>query len=195
MRGRNKQMLTNIMVLSIILFAIWTFLSGKFEVKFLLIGLFSSIIISTLCLPFLSIKSHETGKEYFLFNINYLKFIPYCFWLLIEIFKASLDVTKETFKPQLNYKPRVISFAMPYKNPMASVLLANSIILTPGTITISVNKEGVYEVHALNESAAEGVYSGVMQNKIAKLFKEECEFVPLRHLEVLDIDDLSKGDY
>ena len=195
MRGRTKQMLTNILMLSVILFAIWTLLSGKFETKFLLIGLFSSIIISAVCLPFLIIENHHTGKEYFLFNINYLKFIPYCVWLLIEIFKASFDVIKETLKPQLDYEPRVVSFAMPYENPLASVLLAHSIILTPGTITIGVDNNGVYEVHALNKSAAEGIYSGVMQKKIAKLFKEECEFVPLRHLEVTDIDDLSKGDY
>ena len=195
MRGRTKKMFANILMLSIILFAVWTLLSGKFEVKFLLIGLFSSIIISAVCLPFLIIKNHNTAKEYFLFSINYLKFIPYCFWLLIEIFKASYDVIKETLKPQLDYEPRVVSFAMPYENPLASVLLAHSIILTPGTITNGVDENGVYEVHALIKSAAEGIYSGVMQNKIAKLFKETCEFVPMRHLEVTDIDDLSKGDY
>ena len=195
MRGRTNHMISNILMLSIILFAVWTLLSGKFEVKFMLIGLLSSVITSAVCLPFLIIKNQDTGKEYFLFNINYLKFIPYCFWLLIEIFKASFDVCKETLKPQLNYEPRVVSFAMPYENPLASVLLAHSIILTPGTITIGVDENGVYEVHALNKGAAEGIYSGVMQKKIANLFKEDCEFVPLRHLEVTDIDDLSKGDY
>ena len=47
---------------NIILFAIWTLLSGKFEVKFLLIGLFSSIITSAVCLPFLIIKDDKNPK-------------------------------------------------------------------------------------------------------------------------------------
>ena len=68
---------------------------------------------------------------------------------------------------------------MPFENPMADVFLSHSIILTPGTITIDISKDGVYEVHALNESLAEGLLSGEMQMKIADLFNETCDFTPL----------------
>ena len=195
MRGRKTHMLANLTILTLILFATWTLLSGLFEIKFLLIGFISSLIISAVCLPFLIIKNHKTEKEYFLFSFNFIKFIPYSLWLIIEIIKASFEVIKETFKPQLNYKPRVVYFSMPFENPLASVLLAHSIILTPGTITVDVTDYGLYEVHALNENCAEGVYSGVMQEKVAKLFNETCGFVPYRELEITYIDDLSKGDY
>jgi len=89
---------------------------------------------------------------------------------------------KDIFEFKNEREPRVVYFSMPYENPIASVVLANSIILTPGTITIDVSKNGIYEVHALNESFAKGLLSGEMQIKIAHLFNEQCEFVPLEQL-------------
>ena len=58
-RGQTKK-LSHFLGLAIGLFAIWILLSGKFEIKFLLIGLFSSLAISFICLPFLIIKNTET---------------------------------------------------------------------------------------------------------------------------------------
>lgn len=185
MRKRQKQKLSHLFGLTIGLFVIWILLSGKFEVKFLLIGLFSSLIISFICLPFLIIKSED--KEFFVFGVNYLKFFPYCLWLLGEIFKSSLDVIHEILKIHMDYVPRIVYFSMPYENPMASVVLANSIILTPGTITIDVMEGGVFEVHALNKHAADDMLSGEMPRRVAALFGETCEFKALPEMEVKDI--------
>ena len=65
------------------------------------------------------------------------------------------------------------------------VVLANSIILTPGTITIDVDIDGVFEVHALSKNFASGLLDGRMQNRIAKLFDEDCQFTPLEHLTLI----------
>ena len=189
MNRRQKHSLSHFLELAIGLFAIWVLLSGKFEIKFLLIGLFSSLLVSFICLPLLLIRNTETGKTYFLFQVNYLKLIPYCVWVLKEIFKSTIDVSREILKPHIDYVPRMVYFSMPFENPMAYVVLANSIILTPGTITIDVMDGGVFEVHAINKTAADDMLSGNMAKKVAAVFGETCQFKPLPELEVLDIPE------
>lgn len=187
MHRGQRQNLSHFLGLALGLFAIWVLLSGKFETKFLLIGLVSSLIISYLCLPFLMIKNSDTGKEFFVFGINYVKFFFYSLWLLKEIFKSSVSVSLEIIKIKMDYEPRIVFFSMPYEHPIASVLLTNSIILTPGTITLDVSDEGVFEVHALTKAAADDLLTGVMAKKVAALFGETCEFRPMPEMEIIDI--------
>lgn len=183
------QKLTHFSGLTLGLFAIWVLLSGKFEVKFLLIGIVAAAAVSSICLPFLMIEHPITGKRYFAFGVNYAKFFLYLLWLIKEIFVAGFDVTREVLKREMDYAPRVIYFSMPFENPVASVVLANSIILTPGTITFDVRDDGVFEVHALNQFAADDLLSGRMPRKVAALFHETCVFEPLPALEVRDIPE------
>ena len=183
MRNKYQQIQAHFFELALGLFAIWVLLSGQFEGKFLLIGLCSSLAIAYICYPLLNITNERTGKEYFVFGVNFLKLFIYFLWLVKEIVKASVDVTKEIFKPHMDYEPRIAYFSMPFENPMASVILAFSIILTPGTITVDVNDDGVFEVHALTKGMAEGLLEGTMQKKVAELFGETCPFIPMPEAE------------
>jgi multicomponent Na+:H+ antiporter subunit E len=187
MRRRQKQNLSRLLGMALGLFLIWLLLSGKFEVKFLLIGLFSSLAISYVCLPFLTIKKPGSDRTFFLFGVNYLKLFLYCIWLLGEIFKASFGVTVEILKYSMNYEPRIVYFAMPFENPAASVLLANSIILTPGTITLDVTEDGVFQVHALSDKLAEDLLGGEMARRVGRLYGETCSFTPLPQRTVTTI--------
>lgn len=187
MYRHRKKDLAHFFVLTVILFAIWILLSGKVELKFLLIGLISSLIISFISLPFMTIKDLESGKEYFVFGVNYLKLIPYCLWVIKEIFKSTIDVSHEILKKHVDYEPRIVYFRMPLQNPMARVVLANSIILTPGTITVDVMSDGIFEVHALNKNAADDMLTGEMPRRVAALFGETCEFTPMPEMEITDI--------
>ena len=144
MNRRHKHSLSHFLGLAIGLFAIWVLLSGKFEIKFLLIGLLSSLVVSFICLPFLMIKNPKTGKSFFVFGINYLKLIPYCIWVIKEIFKSTIDVSREILKIHTDYEPRIVYFSMPFENPMANVVLANSIILTPGKYSLQGTTQGRY---------------------------------------------------
>lgn len=179
MHKGQRRKLSHFLEMVVLLFSIWILLSGVMELKFLLIGLCSSIVITLICRPFLYTKNHKTGKEYFILQVNPFKLILYFLWLLKEIMKSTIEVSKEILQANPEHEPRIVYFSMPFENPIADVFLSHSIILTPGTITIDISKDGVYEVHALNESLAEGVFSGEMQMKIAKLFNETCEFTPL----------------
>lgn len=187
MHRRQEQKLSHLFGLTFGLFLVWILLSGKFETRFFLIGLGSSLAVSIVCFPLLMIKNPKTGREFFVLGMNYVKFVSYCLWVLKEIFRSSLDVIREIFKIHVNYEARMVYFSMPYENPMASVILANSIILTPGTITVDVTEDGIFEVHAINKKAADDMLSGAMPKRVAELFGETCEFKPLPEYEVLDI--------
>ena len=187
MHRLRKHDLSPFLGLAIGLFTIWVLLSGKFEIKFLLTGLLSSLVISYISIPLLTIKNVKTGKEFFVLNINHLKLIPYSIWVVKEIFKSAIDVSREILKFHVDYEPRIVYFSMPFENPMAGVILSNSIILTPGTITLDVTEDGIFEVHAINQKAADDMLSGTMALKVAALFGETCEFVPLPNMEISDI--------
>lgn len=172
--------------LTAILFACWVLLSGKFEAKFLIMGIIFSLVTAYICGSFLIVKNIHTGREFFLLKFRIVKALRYCFWLLYQIILASLDVTRATFN-KVETIPSIVFFKMDFENPMASAVLANSIILTPGTITLDVSEEGIFEVHALTKSAADGIFDGTMQRKVAEIFDETCEFVPMPEATLTEI--------
>lgn len=78
-------------------------------------------------------------------------FIGYLFILLIEIIKASINMIKIILNKNIRVEPVIVEFHSGLKTKMGNFILANSITLTPGTITI--NNDGDYfEVHCLDRS-------------------------------------------
>ena len=172
--------------LSAILYVFWILLSGKFEAKFLVMGAAFALVTAYICGSFLIVKNVHTGREFFLLKFRYGKALRYFFWLLWQIVLASLDITRATLN-RVETVPAIVFFKMDFENPMASAVLANSIILTPGTITLDVSEEGIFEVHALTKSAADGLFEGTMQRKVAEIFDETCEFVPMPEATITEI--------
>ena len=159
-------------VLAVVLFAFWFLLSGKVDFKFLLYGVLTAIISAWICVPLLLLPNADGTKKYFIFDVNLGKYAVYWLWLLKEVVNANIDVVKATVKSEMVINPRVIAFRIKYDNPMAHTTLANSITLTPGTVTLNVTEDGLYEIHALTDGAAEGLLGGGMQQKVADLFGE-----------------------
>lgn len=166
--------------LGLLMMAFWLALSGHLEIKFLLYGVITSAVIAWICYPLLLLPNADGTKKYFAFGVSPMAFLGYVLWLLKELVNANIDVVKATVRPELKINPKIIRFVFKVDNPLATVVLANSITLTPGTVTINVTENGVYEIHALTEGAAEGLLSGEMPKKVAKLFGEEFDFVVLK---------------
>ncbi len=162
-----------------LLFFIWIVLSGRFELKFILTGLIGSILITCACRSFLTVYCQWSGHQFFMLRVNPIKAILYGLWLVKEIAKASLDTAKLVLSPKMNYTPQLVYFSMPFDNPAAAVLLANSITLTPGTITIDFNPSGIFTVHALTEEAGAGILTGEMANRVAEVYGDHCTFTDL----------------
>ncbi len=163
----------------ILLFGFWMLLSGNTQPKFLTYGILTSIIAAWASYPLLLIPNGDDTKRYFVFGINPLKLVAYIVWLFWQLVMANIDVIRATVRPEIEIDPSVVRFRFQTDNPMARVVLANSITLTPGTVTMNVTDDGVYEVHALTVGAADGLRGGDMQRKVAWLYGEPCAFTML----------------
>lgn len=93
------------------------------------------------------------------------RIVAYWIWLSKEIVKSAWEVSRIIVDPRLPISPTIISFKPSQKTTVGLVIHANSITLTPGTITIDVGKGG-FVVHALTRAGAEGVTSGDMDRRV-----------------------------
>jgi multicomponent Na+:H+ antiporter subunit E len=164
------------MALSLVLFIFWTILSGKVDTKHLIIGLISALTITWICRPLLRLPSQiKAGEIHFAFDLPYGKLFVYVLWLLKELVKANIEVALIVLNPRMPISPQIITFKKSMTNPVAHVVLANSITLTPGTITVDV-QDDVYTIHALTESGALSLSpvdgEGEMPAHVGRLFKE-----------------------
>ncbi|MBQ6622782.1 MAG: Na+/H+ antiporter subunit E [Mogibacterium sp.] len=166
----------NWLELFVLLAAIWFILSEIFERKFMLYGFGSALVISLFCLDLFRTGGLKTDRNYFIIHVNIFRFLAYLLWLIKEIIKSSLSVTKRILKGNRSLNPQIVWFKADYDNPAARALLANSITLTPGTITVDIYQDGVYSVHALADEYAEGLLDGTMQRKVAWVFNEEIDY-------------------
>lgn len=168
--------IVHLISLFILLFVFWIGLSGSFKTKFLIYGIITSAVTAWITYPLLLVANESNTRKYFVFGISIPRFISYIFWLLWQLVLANIDVLLATSSQNLAIDPKVIRFYFKPDNPMVATVLANSITLTPGTVTLNVTDDGVYEIHALTEGAAAGIYSGDMAKKVAELFGEKPEF-------------------
>ena len=98
---------------------------------------------------------------------RFLTYIPWLFW---EIVLANFDVAYRVWHPRARIAPRLIVIPFRTRTGIGTVAYANSITLTPGTITIGVDMEKRQMlVHALTDESAEGLLSGAMHERVLKL--------------------------
>ena len=156
--------------MSALLFFLWVILSGKFEAKFIISGAVCSMVVAALCLPIMRVKKGE--RSYFVVSVNPLKLFVYLLWLVKEIFFSAIDVCRAILSNR-HISPQLVRFRCSFENPSATVMLVNSIILTPGTVTVDVSDDDEFLVHALTDGAAEGLLEGEMMRRIARLYGED----------------------
>ena len=160
----------------IVLFAFWMVMSGRTETKFIVYGLLTVAVVSWITYPLLLVPNKDGSRKYFVFGVSIPKFVGYFFWLMWQLVLANVDVLLATTAQEMAIDPKIVRFYFRADNPMATVVLANSITLTPGTVTVNVTDDGLYEIHALTPGAASGVLDGSMQKKVAELYGEEFDF-------------------
>lgn len=152
-----------------ILFLTWILLSGRFDLLHLSMGVISSCIVSFISSDLLILSAGP-----FFIRRVWPRFIIYIFYLLWEIFLANIHMLYLTFHPRMKklISPQIIKFQGYLKQDMSITTLANSITLTPGTITVEVSPDGIFTVHAIDDKTASAL-PGEMRDKVAKTFREE----------------------
>lgn len=151
-----------------LMFLSWIILSGKFEPLLLWLGGISSFFVAYY---FYDLIFPDLQTKYVVIFVRFTTYIP---WIIWEIIKANFHLMYLAFHPRLKklIDPQIITFKTNLKSDIAITTLANSITLTPGTITVSADSDGIFKVHAIDKESADAL-PGVMLEKVARIFGEE----------------------
>ena len=152
----------NIIGLGISLTFFWLAMSGHYPTFVLSFGAASGLFVL-----YLTRRLDFFDQDTFQFSIEW-KHLGYWIWLGKEIFNANIAVAKVILSPKLKISPRMIEFKSSQKTELGLVIFANSITLTPGTVSVDIEDDKVI-VHALNAELAEGVLNGEMDKKVTAL--------------------------
>ena len=147
---------------------IWVIFSGKFDAFHLSLGVFSSLVIAF------------TSKDLYKSNFSlvtdikiFFRFLFYMPWLIYQIIKSNLMITSIILSRNVvkNIDPKIFTYETKLKSNLAKMVLANSITLTPGTITISCLNDKL-TIHAIKANEAlQGIKD--IEDKLLKVFKED----------------------
>jgi len=130
--------------LTLILFSFWVLLSGQLDAMHLGLGFVCSLLVARF-----SRDLFGTGQAGALAGFRvFIRFIPYLGWLIYQIIIANIDVARRAISPQMSLYPGIIKFSSRLESDIALTTLANSITLTPGTMTVDVVGKDLY-IHCL----------------------------------------------
>lgn len=153
----------------LLFFGIWVIFSGQFDAFHLTLGFLSSVLITVISSDFLfADRSRSLGKR-----IREACLFPgYFLWLLYQILLSNIHVLKLALSPRgMNeVEPSVVRIKTKLKTDFGKYVLANSITLTPGTITIDMQDDELI-IHSISEHTAAGVKDEAMERRISKVFE------------------------
>ena len=165
----KKQTSPNInrFVTFILLFVFWLFLSGHYDFFHLSLGIICCALVAFLSHDLLFEK--QLSKNTFKIGMRFIRYLP---WLIYQIILANIHVAYLVIHPKKPIDPKIIKFKTKLKSDISKVILANSITLTPGTITMDIEEDEFY-VHAISKKTASDLMSGEMENRVAHIFQED----------------------
>jgi len=178
-RRERKSKTTNFAMTFILVFGFWLLLSGKFDLFHITLGVICSALVSWFShdLLFANIR---VGDARTIFR----RFVTYVPWLLYQIIVSNFHVASLALRPGMPISPRIIRFRSKLESDISYVTLANSITLTPGTVTLDIVGDE-FIVHALDEKVAEDLNAGEMEDRVAHIFMEAD------HIYVQDVLDFA----
>ena len=145
--------------LGVLLFAFWLVLSGHFEPLLIGFGIGSTALV-----VYLAMRMDVVDEEGLPLNMGG-RFWVYMPWLMKEILIANLHVAKIILTPRLPISPILTRFESSQKTDLGKVIFANSITLTPGTITVGIYGQQL-EIHSLTWSDIDGREEDEMDQRV-----------------------------
>ncbi|MFT5504625.1 MAG: multicomponent Na+:H+ antiporter subunit E [Gammaproteobacteria bacterium] len=159
--NKGNQFVRIILFLATLAFA-WLAWSGLFKPLLLALGAVSCYLTFVLARRMGYLDKLILSPELL------IKVPGYWLWLGGEILKSSVDVARIVLDPKLPLSPQEIELKVTDENPLSQVILANSITLTPGTLTLDLH-EGIIKVHCLTEQGARDLLDNEMIRRVTKL--------------------------
>lgn len=148
----------------ILLFLLWVALNGRFTLEIAMFG----VVISGAIYWFMCKYLEYSVKSDISFLKNIFRIIAYIAVLFWEIVKSSFTVIKIVFSKKIDIEPQIVFFDVPLKNEFLRTILANSITLTPGTITVNV-EDNHFCVHALDYTMAQDFETSIFVRLLMKM--------------------------
>jgi multicomponent Na+:H+ antiporter subunit E len=148
--------------LSASLFALWLLLSGHYDPLILVLGAMSCVFVAWIAYR-MDVADREGHPIHLTWRV--LLYWPWLFW---EIVKANVEVARLILSPKLPISPTVIKVKASQPDDLGRVTYANSITLTPGTVSIDV-RDATIEVHAITHEMAEALETGEMDRRVTQI--------------------------
>ena len=149
-------------------FLAWIIFNGQFTLEIAILG----VAVATVMFAFMcKFMDYSIKKELNVYKKS-IWFFAYIVLLLREIVKANLEIIPRILTVEEEMEPVIVKFRTNLKSDFTRMLLANSITLTPGTITVSL-EEDEYTIHCLDTSLAEGLENSDFEKALMKLDEEE----------------------
>ncbi len=156
------RILLHALSLSLVLFCLWLLLSGFFVTLLISLG-----VVSVAFVVWIAHRMDVIDHEGHPIHLT-LRALFYWPWLIVQIVKANIDVARAIVRRRMPINPSVIEVKATQETELGQVIYANSITLTPGTVTIDIDKD-IMIVHALTRNAAEDLESGDMDRRVTAL--------------------------
>ena len=128
----------------LVCFLLWLLLTGTFERSEILAGIFISLVVSILSAKRLTILN---GIR--LSPMSFVALLQYLGYFLKALWAANIDLAKRILSPKLPINPCVIEVETSMQSDLGKLMLANSITLTPGTLSVDVHDNSIL-VHWIN---------------------------------------------
>ena len=144
---------------------LWLLLSGQFSPLFLGMGLASVAFVAWMAAR---MEAADGGR--LAIRLRPLATLRYGFWLLGQIVRANVEVARLALRPGARASPVMLRVPARQRTEFGRVLFANSITLTPGTVSVHLDEQEV-EVHALTRGTAASLADGEMGRRVAELEK------------------------
>ena len=144
-----------------LLFGFWVLLNGKWTTEIAIVG----VIVSAALYAFMCAFMDYSPKKEWKIGKRFFKIAGYFLYLVGEIFKSAWGTMVLIWSPDKEIEPRVTSFRTRLRTDAGKVVLANSITMTPGTITVNV-EEDRFLIHCLDESFDVGTEGFEMEDRI-----------------------------
>lgn len=151
----------------VLFFLAWIIFNGNITVEIVSFGV---VIASVMFVFMCKFMDYSIKKEINVYKKS-IWFLVYVVILLREIVKANLAIIPKILTVEEEMEPCLVKFKTGLKSDFTKMLLANSITLTPGTITVSL-KGDEYTIHCLDSSLAEGLENSDFEKALVKLDEE-----------------------
>ena len=129
----------------IVAFITWLVLTWTWNIQFIFAGIAASLIVSFLFHEMLPKEHHVFHSPVRIFW--FLVYVPVFFYYVLM---ANLDVVYRALHPAMPIKPGIVKIKTSLKSESGITALANSITLTPGTLTVDLTDDGYLYIHWIN---------------------------------------------